>query len=241
MPKKTSCLAALLLLLPLIVLSQTSSSGDKIDTNALIKETQQIDQRNGKIAVFWWIPPDFWEASAISSGTSPAEAKRIFAPLRGYNLFVVAVGGTGIGTINWHSEAEVRANVVLRDRSGNTYKPLDQVSADAQSLSNIIKPVFKNILGPMAEGLHLLFFPGTDNAGKEIANPRERSELSLVVANLMGPGNSAYTWRLPLTSLLPPKYCPVGKEKVDVNWKYCPWHGNKLDNDSTPASTPSPK
>jgi len=78
--------------------------------------------------------------------------------------------------------------------------------------------------------------------GNEIANSRANTEFSLVATNLMGGPSptSTYTWRLPVIALMPPKFCPVGKEKVEANWRYCPWHGNKLDAESAP-SAPSRK
>jgi hypothetical protein len=239
MNKRTILIAAFLFLASFLAAAQSSPSETSIDTNAMTKETQQMDQHNNKMGLFWWIPVEFWEQSAIESGGNLEEIRKQFAPLREYTMFVVGVGNLKVGTITWLPEAEIRSSVVLRDQSGNTYKPVDKVSAEAQAISDILKPVFKNILGPMAEGLNVVYFPTKDSAGNEFANPRRRTEFSLLVANLMGPATSTYTWRLPLTSLLPPKFCPVGKEKVDANWKYCPWHGNKLDTDSTPTSTPA--
>jgi hypothetical protein len=240
MHKKPALITAFLFLASFLVAAQSSPSEGPVDTNAMTAETQQIDQHNSKMGLFWWLPVEYWEQSAIETGTNPEEARKQFAPLREYTMFVVGVGDLRVGTIRWLPEDDVRGSVVLRDQSGNTYKPVDKVSVEAQAISDILKPVFKNILGPMAEGLHVVYFPTKDSAGHEFANPRRHAEFSLLVANLMGPATSTYTWRLPLTSMLPPKFCPVGKEKVNANWKYCPWHGNKLDADATPVPAPTP-
>lgn len=213
-----------------------AGSEERTDITALIKETQQTDNRNGKLGVFWWAPTEYFEQAAISSGASPGQARRSFAALQSYTLIIVAVGEIGFGNIDWLPEEKVRGNILLRDASGNIYKPLDKVSADAQGFADLMKPMMKNMLGPMGDGIHYLFFPSKDALGNSLANPRERSEFSVQVTDLMGPGKTNYTWRLPLSSLLPPKYCPVGKERVEANWKYCPWHGNKLDD---PASAPA--
>jgi len=247
MHKTISRLLVLILFVSLVMSAQTSPAGNQAsasapDIAAIVKETQQVDQRNHKLGIFWWVPVDYWEQSGISAGNSVEQAREMFAPLREYSVMVIAIGSVGIGNIPWLPEAEVRKNVVLHDQAGNAYKPLDKISADAQGLADIMHPVFKNILGPMGEGIHIFFFSAKDASGKEFANPRGNTEFSLVVTDLMGGATpSAYTWKLPLSSLLPPKFCPVGKEKVNANWKYCPWHGNKLDTDSTPAPTaPAP-
>jgi hypothetical protein len=245
MQKTILRLLAFTFLATFVMYAQTSSprnqdSAPTFDIGAIVKETQQMDERNNKLGIFWWIPVEYWEQSAISTGSSPEQARELFAPLREYTGAVVAVGSIGIGNLHWLPEAEVRKNIVLRDQAGNTYKPLDKVSDGAQDLADVMTPVFQKILGPMAEGIHLLFFPAKDASGKAIADPRRNTEFSLVVTDLMGGTPSSYTWKLPLTSLMPPKFCPVGKEKVDANWKYCPWHGNKLDADSTPAPAQAP-
>jgi hypothetical protein len=41
-------------------------------------------------------------------------------------------------------------------------------------------------------------------------------------------GEKEFRWKLPLGSLLPPKICPVCKEKLSGAYKYCPWDGTKL-------------
>lgn len=38
-----------------------------------------------------------------------------------------------------------------------------------------------------------------------------------------------YKWRLPLSSLLPPRLCPIDDEKLNGAWKFCPTHGVELN------------
>ena len=219
----------------------TQPAADKpdFDLSAMLKETQHVDNRNGKIGIIWWAPTEYFEQSAMSSGASAGQARRSFALLQPYTLVIVGVGNAGFGNIDWISEEDVRKAIVLRDAAGNTYKPLDKVSDDAQNFADYMKPMMKNMLGPMGEGIRFVFFTNKDAMGKEFSNAKERGEFSLVVTDLIAPGASTYTWRLPLSSLSPPRYCPVGKERVEASWKYCPWHGNKLPDD-TPAAPAAP-
>ena len=212
-----------------------------MDTSAMVKETQQIDQHSSKMGLFWWVPVEFWEQSAMKSGISAEEARQYFKPLRDYNMFLIGIGTLRLGTIDWRSDADVRKSIVLRDQAGNTYKPLETVSADARSFNDILKPMFKNMLGQFGEGVRIIYFPIKDSTGNIFADPRRSSEFSLVVTGLIDSGNNVYTWRLPLSSMTPPRYCPVGKEKLDASWKYCPWHGNKLEDTAVAPAPVKPK
>ncbi|HSM84961.1 MAG TPA: hypothetical protein VLT16_02360 [Candidatus Limnocylindrales bacterium] len=209
------------------------------DTQAMVKETEQVDSRSGKMGLFWWVPVEFWEASAVRQGLSRQQASQYFLPLRDYTLFIVGVGDMGMGGITWHDEKDLRKNITLRDQAGNIYQPFDKVTDEAQGFADLMKPTLKNMLGPLGNGMQFFFFPLKDKAGKTFADPHGKSEFSLLVTDLMSPGTSTYTWRAPLTSLSPPKYCPVGKERLEASWRYCPWHGVKLD-DGPSASPAAP-
>jgi hypothetical protein len=86
------------------------------------------------------------------------------------------------------------------------------------------------------QNMQIYFFPGTDKMTKPIADPLAPGSFSVVMTNILGTKESVYEWKLPLTSWSPPRYCPVGKERVEASWKYCPWHGVKLDE---PAAAPA--
>src|SRR6266481_5104116 len=129
----------------------------------------------------------------------------------------------------WFSEADIRENLMLNDSKGNSYPPLQKVSGDAQGLVSILKPVFANILGTMGQNCVILFFSGANRMAEPIADPRAEGSFSVVLKGLIAGKDTTFDWRLPLTTLSPPKYCPAGKERVQANWKYCPWHGVKLD------------
>jgi hypothetical protein len=212
----------------------------EVDMQAIAKETEQLDMRRHKMGIFWWVPPDFWDATLRQQGYTSEQAHKAFEPFRNYNLFMVAIGDMGVGNISWTKEAEVKKSILLRDQSGTTYKPLEDVPRDIGPIIDLMRPIFKNMMGNFGEGLQFVVFPAKDSSGNIFADPRKRSEFSLDVADLMGPATSTYTWRLPLSSLMPPKYCPVGKEKLEAHWKYCPWHGNKLEDVAEPVKTAVP-
>ena len=210
-----------------------------VDLQAIVKETELVDMRTHKMGVFWWVPFDFWVAALRVQGYNSPDMSRVFEPFGAYNVFLVAVGDLGPGDSAWTAENEIKKNVLLRDQRGNTYKPLQELPEDIAPMVELMKPVFKNMMGNFGEGLQFILFPAKDKDGNRFADPRKSSEFFLDVSRLMGTPSSTYTWRLPLTSLTPAKYCPAGKERVEASWKYCPWHGVKLTDDApaTPAPT----
>jgi hypothetical protein len=223
---------------PRCVFAQTAASAEDDSTavDDLLKETQKSITGNHHVGIVWWIPTEFWEASARGQGNSPEKSREMFASLRDYTLVCVAAGKMGIGNINWLPEDDIRSSIVLRDSSGTNYKPMTEISSDAKGLLSIMKPVLTNVLGPMGQSLQFLLFPAKTPAGNAIADPRRAGSFSIIVSELLGRRETTFDWRLPLTSLTPPRFCPVGHERVQADWKFCPWHGNKLDEVSAPPS-----
>jgi len=208
-----------------------SSVAHPVDIDDLMGECQRNVRGKEHVGFVWWIPVEFWEASAAGSGKSSAQIAQQFKPLREYTLVAVAVGRiSGLGSVTWTPAANIRANVVLRGADGTEYRALDKekVNADAQLLAVILRPVLSNIIGSVGENTEFLFFPSRGQDGSPLAIPQSQGSFAVVMKDLAGPGETIYEWKTPLTALSPPKFCPTGKERVQANWKYCPWHGTPL-------------
>jgi len=223
---------------PVCIFAQNTAATDtdSREVEDILKETQKQVGGNHRIGIVWWIPPEFWEASAKRQGSSPERAHEMFASLREYTIVCVAVGKMGIGTINWFAAAEVRANTMLRDSAGINYKSVTVLSPDAQGLLSVVTPVLTNILGPMGQNIQFLLYPAKTSAEGPIADARRPGSFSIVISDLLGQKESAFSWRLPLTSITPPRFCSIGHERVQADWKYCPWHGNQLDEVAVPLA-----
>jgi hypothetical protein len=237
--RRLSCLIALCLFCPSAFAQEASKalSSQEIDLSAMLKETQQSANESGYVGLIWWIPTEYWEISLVKGGFSEDKAKERYAPLKKYTVVAAALGKMGIGNVNWVPETDIRDNLRLRDSEGNTYPSVQKLSGDAEGLASVLKPVFSNILGPMGQNIVLLFFPAVNKMARPIADPLAAGSFSLVLSKLMNGKDKAFEWKLPLSSLSPPKYCPVGKERLQANWKYCPWHGVKLDDEMSPAGS----
>lgn len=208
----------------------TAPAPDSSETNinGIIKDTQKQIDGQSLAGMVWWVPTEFWEQSAVKRGSSLQKARETFSSLRQYTVVIVLAGKVGLGNINWYSENEIRSSTSLRDSDGQIYKPITDISPDAAGLLSIIKPVMANVLGPAGQNLQVLFFASKTAKGAPIADPTAEGSFAVLIDGLGGEKLTSYEWRLPLTSLTPPRYCPIGKERMEASWKYCPWHGVKL-------------
>jgi hypothetical protein len=213
--------------------ASTETNDTKID--GIIKETQRQIGGKNLAGLVWWVPAEFWEESAMQQGSSLQQARETFGSLREYTVVIVLTGKIGIGNINWYSDNELRSNTSFHDADGQVCKPLTDVSSDAAGVISIIKPVMANILGPAGQNLQILFFPSKTRSGMLIADPIREGRFAISIENLPGTKPLRFEWLLPLTSLTPAKFCPFGKERVEANWNYCPWHGVKLLDNIPPA------
>ncbi len=215
-----------------------SSSSDLCRTwqpsylDELIPETQQTIRGRQLAGIVWWIPVEFW------ANVGEKIPDDLLKPLRDYTMVAVAAGHTAPFGISFVRSEELVPNLVLRDSDKTEYKALAKASPEAETLVAMMKPMMKNLLGQMGENLNFVFFPSRDSKGRALADPSSQREFSIVIKNVLG-ADQVFTWKLPLTSLSPPVYCPVGKERLNANWKYCSWHGVAVDS-SKAATQASP-
>jgi len=204
------------------------------DTPDLLRETQLGVRHPGYGGLVWWIPFEFWTKSAEERGIAPEKTEQTFGKLRDYTVICIfAAKVSPLGAFDFFSADDIQKNVVLRDASGKDYTFIQDPSQDAQNLAAIIKPLLSAAIGKTGENMQILFFPSHSKNGALIADAIHKGQFSVVIENLLGDPESVYLWRLPLTSLLPAKYCPAGKERVNLNWEYCPWHGVALNSNTS--------
>ena len=79
------------------------------------------------------------------------------------------------------------------------------------------------MLGKMGENMYFFLFQKEDNPRDRIIHPTKEEKFTVKL------GGEKLHWNLPLSSLLKPKKCPVDNEIMNGSWKFCPFHGVKLD------------
>jgi hypothetical protein len=205
----------------------------------LLKETQRSSSAQGKLSLVWWLPEEFWTLSWQKSADMTQERQDAFLKaVRPYLLIAVAEGKLGaIGGAEFLDKDALQASLKVIDSAGKTYAPLpdDQISGDVKNLSALLKSMFGNILGVMGQGLHLFCFPATSAAGIPLADGTKEGEFTVAI------GEQSFKWRLPLSTLIPQKVCPVDGEKMSGAWKYCPFHGKPLKEAEKPAPADKPE
>ena len=107
---------------------------------------------------------------------------------------------------------------------GESMKPLSdsEISGDAKNLFAMMKPIMANMFGQFGQGMEFICFNGVDSKGKKLLDPKQEGSFSLIFTD------TTYKWRLPLGSLLPPKYDPQTGEEFPGNYNYNPFTGKKL-------------
>lgn len=207
--------------------------GDIPDLN---RETQLGIRAKDYAGLIWWIPFEFWLDAAAKNGNA-AQAEQNFKAIKQYTVvFVFASKVSSLGAFDFVAPEQIQRKVFIRDSSGNEYAPIENISDDARNLAGMLKPVLANAMGKAGENSVLLFFPAVDKKGRAIADAKAEGSFSVVLKDMVGVAEDVYEWRLPLTSISAPKFCPIGKERVNANWKYCPFHGAPLDGAGAAAS-----
>jgi hypothetical protein len=182
-------------------------------------------QSESQMDLIWWIPNEFWEHSFKSNpGITLEQQKEFIEIVDQYTIFCVLEGHIGaFGGITGTSKSELmsKTSVVI---SGEKFLPLkeSELSPDARSFLAMMKPMFASMLGQMGESMEFIVFKGNNEAGAQALNPHSEGSFTF---NL---GNKEFSWRLPLASLLPPKFDPDSDEKFPGNYIYSPYTGKKL-------------
>jgi hypothetical protein len=141
--------------------------------------------------------------------------------------FLVAVADLALnsdGSMLFTSEETIATSIKVLDMNGKEYTPLQrsQIDSDALRIQENMKPIFAQAMGQLGKGIYFYFFKIKDENGKNLISANAPGEFMVTHSS------AEFKWKLPLPTLLPAKYCPIDKEKMNGSWSYCPIHGSKL-------------
>ena len=122
-----------------------AAQDQKLDATAIVRETQKFSNEAGEMNLVWWLPEEFWKASAAANPNSTPTQMEMFLKVV-HPYFIVGVGSGKVGlfaAITYRTEAEIRGIVQLKDNDGNIYKPLpdDKLDASVPALLGLMKPI----------------------------------------------------------------------------------------------------
>lgn len=212
----------------------SASSIHTTDDPEVIRETQIGIDAHSHLALVWWVPFEFWAYSAKKRGNDPEKTRQTLKALKEYTVVgMFSANVSALGSFDYIAPVDLQKKVFVRDSEGQEYAALTDISGDAKTVADVIRPMLANAMGRAGENFAMLFFPGKTKSGKFIADETAKGSFTVVLKDVVGEPETDFVWHTPLTSLSEPKYCPAGKERVHADWDYCPWHGVKLSTTST--------
>jgi len=201
------------------------SSVGAADLQEIVHETQRIRQEGGIFDLVWWIPTEYWTVVLEKSPQLTEEQRKAFLKvLDPYVILAVGHMKTGImGGMTASPREEILKNLQLRVNN-RVLPPLsmEELSPDASNFVLMMKPMLAKILGAIGKGLEFVVFPNVEK-GHKIVDPLRPGTMECVFYG------TAYHWRLPLGSLLPPMRDRESGETFPGNYIYNPFTGKKLE------------
>jgi hypothetical protein len=205
--------------------SSAFAEDEVVEIGKFAQELQRIENVGGNFRMIWWVPTEYWEESFKQTPMSREQKDAFLNALNDY-LVVAIIDGkiSPLGSLTPQSAEHVRKNVTVQADDGKSLPPLgdNEIAPEAKNLLLVMKPVFGKMLGEFGKGMELVCFKGKDDTGARLLDPRKKGQL------LVTYGGKEYKWRLPLGSLLPPKYDAESGEKFPGNFLFSPYTGAKL-------------
>lgn len=198
----------------------------KPDSTAVMKDLEILAKTDDRMTLVIWLPTEFWRISLESSGrVTSKEVERFTKELDPYVVVAVADGQVGLaGSVTFSEPELVKNAVTIENGRGETFSPLpdEAISGGVRNLTQMMRPVFGNMMGSL--GLHTTFivFPGTTKTGDRTVEPTKEGTLIVHV------GTVTVRYRLPLASLLPPVIDEKTGETFPGTYHFNPYTGNKL-------------
>jgi hypothetical protein len=208
-----------------LLIANLSSAG-AVDMQKFIQETQRVEQSEKTFRLIWWIPTEYWKESFKElPGITEDQKREFYEAVDGYIvLSVIDAKTTAFGTLIPTPKEGIVSMLSLTIGQGQVMKPLadTEVASDARNLFAMMKPVLSSMLGQFGQGMEFICFRHISSEGKKLLDPLGNGSFSVSL------GNSTYRWRLPLGSLLSPKYDPQTGEEFPGNYIYNPFTGSML-------------
>jgi hypothetical protein len=202
---------------------------EKINVNELVSELQKTSQDPDSVDLVWWIPEQFWAAAmAQDKNPDPRATKELTEVFRRNVLVATLKGEMGVmGIGDFESEEVLRGKLRVLGPDGKLLAPIpaDKVERKLDMLIQIMRPMFKSLLGEVGNNLQFYVFPA-EVGGKPVVNPLGQGTFKVMLAQ------TPYEFRLPLGSLLVPQRDPSTGEAFPGSYSFNPYTGTPLTAES---------
>lgn len=217
-------LLVILLFLPFLIHAQEEF---KVNSDELVGDLQISKSTDDQFQLVWWIPPTFWEVSVGQDPSVSEEEKDILLEMVGQKpIFAVLDADiNAFGMFTYPDEDDVRKSIKVIDYQGNTYLPIpkEEINSDTDMLLSMMGPMLSNMMGDMGKHFYFFVFPEILDSNTALNEPNTETAFTFYL------NEESFDWKLPLPAMMPPKYCPVDNQKLNGTYKFCPFHGKKLD------------
>lgn len=203
---------------------------DRVKVNELTQDLQRSSQASDSLDLVWWIPAEFWDVVMAGEKEMGETTRREFGELfRDYTIVAAVKGKVGtFGVTDFESESDLREKMRIHDATGKPHRPIaaDKVDRKLTMLIQVMRPMFKNLLGEMGDNMQFYVFPGKGADGKRMADPVGNGTFKVSM------GDESYSYRLPLGSLLVPRRDPSSGEVFPGSYRFNPYTGAELQAES---------
>jgi hypothetical protein len=198
-------------------------------TDIVRESARTLEGGGGRVASFWWLPPEYWELVAKELGIPAEEQAKVHTVFRDYLLV-----GALESKLNTDKKPEFAsiAEIAKRAkfyRNGEEIKVLRDVNPEMARLAPSLVYLLRVSLSGLGEGLRLLPLANVDAKGNPILSGRAPGELRVEYRFDENAPAQEVVWRAPMTAIAGARKCPKGGEPLEANFTYCPWHGVKVD------------
>lgn len=229
--KLTAFLVLALLMIAPSAMALEKKPLSKVEVNNLLSETQlNMPAGDSHVALVWWIPVEYWEAS-LGGETATEDNRSMIETLRPFFLLgVVQADVSQMGAFKFYDIQEVSSSmeVAYMDEKGKSHAltQVEKLDEDVDILLKVLKPILGSAMGQLGDNFH--FFVYKDSAGKDgrVVDPYGNGGMAIKLKTRDGASMSSAV-EFPLDSLYVPRLCPNGNP-AHVSWNFCPWSGEKL-------------
>ncbi|MEW6381551.1 MAG: hypothetical protein AB1611_18380 [bacterium] len=209
----------------------TCQAAEKYDLIALMNECQKMSSDPGVIAIIQWIPKEWWQSTLRRADVPESRIREVLKLFDPYMTFIIVHGRiSSSGFPVFTAKSVLQHHIFLEDKAGRLSKPIDeeQVDAGVRNAVIMIKPLFSNMLGQMGDNMNFFLFPAQTKGKEKPYEARGEGQFSIRLKGVPNIGDQTFQWQLPLSSLVPARFCPKCRKEENGSWKYCPWCGSIL-------------
>ncbi len=214
-----------------VTIAFSQNKADTVSVDALEKETTIAVSDDVKIphhtGMVLWLNEEWWQALLQGHKEVPTESKNTILTTMGrYDVLAVIDLINDSGYAFKYTDRKTILNYVkMMDKYGGTIKPYseEEYEISLTQILNILKPMLQSYMGNMASHIEFIVYPAWESATNRYFDPYKSGSFHLKYNSI------DHFIRLPLGSLLKPKWCKKCKEMRNGSWTYCPYDGSLLE------------